>query len=748
VTSTAELPSVEQAVELGLTEAEYERIVELMGRAPNQVELAMFSLLWSEHCAYKHSRKLLGRLPTEGERVVMGPGENAGAVDVGNGHAIAFKVESHNHPSAVEPFQGAATGVGGILRDVFAIGARPIAVLDSLRFGELNSERSRYLFEGAVAGIGHYGNSIGVPTVGGEVYFEPPYEHNCLVNAMCVGLARTDEMVRSAAAGPGNLVVIMGASTGRDGIGGASVLASAELEAGDDSKRPSVQIGDPFEESKLLECCLELLERDLLVSLQDLGAAGLTSSAGEMASKGGVGIDIDVARVPLREADLEPFEVMISESQERMLAVVEPSKLDEVVETCERWQTGAAAIGEVTGSGNLRILDDGTEVGDIPVSVLVDECPLYDLEPAEPKGWIYGNDETLGDLIVLSAGRSADRDDPSAILCALLASSNIASKRWAFEQYDSVVGSRTTRRPEDADAAVLMLPESDRAVAIAIDGNGRRVACEPYAGTIEVVLECAQNLACAGAEPLGLTNCLNFGNPEKPGVAWQLDRATLGLADACLGLGIPVVGGNVSLYNETEHGPIYPTPVIGMVGELPDPARAPGIAPGDGDRLVLIGSFAPSLAGSELAKQRGELSAGLPQVEINAVARALDFVRQTVRDGLVTAAHDVSDGGLACALAEMAIASRLGIEADLDPLVELRGGSGESCLFGEGPGGIVLSIAQGAEELLAAAEQTGVQALEIGSVGGDRLSFSAAERDVSVALADADAAWRSLPNRL
>ena len=583
--------------ELGLTDFEYGRIVELLGRDPNEVELAMFSLLWSEHCAYKHSRKLLRRLPTEGERVVMGPGENAGAVDVGNGHAVAFKVESHNHPSAVEPFQGAATGVGGILRDVFAIGARPIAVLDSLRFGELSSERSRYLFEGAVAGIGHYGNSIGVPNVGGEVYFEPPYEHNCLVNAMCVGLARTDEMIRSAAAGPGNRLVIMGASTGRDGIGGASVLASAELEAGDDSKRPSVQIGDPFEESKLLECCLELLERGLLVSLQDLGAAGLTSSAGEMASKGGVGIDIDVARVPLREADLEPFEVMISESQERMLAVVEPGRLEEVVATCERWQTGSAAIGEITDGDRLRVLDDGVEVGNVPVAALVDECPLYDLEPEEPGGWMYGNDGSL------------DEDDPSAILCALLGAPNVASKRWAFQQYDSVVGSRTARRPEAADAAVLMLPESDRAIAVAIDGNGRRVACDPYAGTVEAVLECAQNLACAGAEPLGLTNCLNFGNPENPSVAWQLDRAVLGLADACLALRVPVVGGNVSLYNETEQGPIYPTPVVGMVGELPDPAKAPGSGPARG-RPAGAGWAVRALAGGLRA---GEAARGARQ---------------------------------------------------------------------------------------------------------------------------------------
>jgi len=734
-------------VELGLTDHEYERIVELLGRDPNGVELAMFSLLWSEHCAYKHSRKLLGRLPTEGERVVMGPGENAGAVDIGNGHAVAFKVESHNHPSAVEPFQGAATGVGGILRDVFAIGARPIAVLDSLRFGEPTSERSRYLFEGAVAGIGHYGNSIGVPTVGGEVYFEPSYEHNCLVNAMCVGLAKTDAMIRSAAAGPGNLLVIMGASTGRDGIGGASVLASAELEAGDDSKRPSVQIGDPFEESKVLECCLELLDRDLLVSLQDLGAAGLTSSAGEMASKGGVGLDIDVRKVPLREEDMEPFEVMVSESQERMLAVVEPSRLDEVVETCERWQTGSAAIGEITDTGHLRVLDDGVEVGDVPVSALVDECPLYDLEPEEPGGWMYGNADTLGEQVALSAGRSADPSDPSHILCALLGAPNIASKRWAFEQYDSVVGSRTARRPESADAAVLMIPESDRAIAVAIDGNGRRVACDPYAGAIEAVLECAQNLACVGAEPLGLTNCLNFGNPEKPNVAWQLDRAVLGLADACLALKVPVVGGNVSLYNETEHGPIYPTPVVGLVGELPDAAAVPGLAPNDGDRLVLVGPFAPSLAGSELAKQRGELDSGLPQVPLNEVDAALRLVRELVRSGAVSAAHDVSDGGLACALAEMAIASGIGMDVDLDALVELRGGSGETNLFGEGPGGIVLA-APDPKELLERAESAGVEAVQLGSAGGDRISIAAAERDVSVALADAGRAWRSLDQRI
>ncbi|HJX32608.1 MAG TPA: phosphoribosylformylglycinamidine synthase subunit PurL, partial [Solirubrobacterales bacterium] len=578
--------------ELGLTDSEYELIVEKLGREPNDVELAMFSLLWSEHCAYKHSRKLLRRLPTEGERVVMGPGENAGAVDVGNGYAIAFKVESHNHPSAVEPFQGAATGVGGILRDVFALGARPIAILDSLRFGELDSERSRFLLDGAVRGIGHYGNSIGVATVGGEIYFEAPYEHNCLVNAMCVGIAQTKDMVRAAAAGVGNAVVLMGASTGRDGIGGASVLASAELGEGDEAKRPTVQIGDPFEESKVLECCLELLEKGLLVSLQDLGAAGLTSSAGEMASAGGVGIDIDVARVPLREPDMEPFEIIVSESQERMLGVVEPARVAEVLAVCEKWQTGAAEIGVVTGSGHFRVLRGEEVVGDIAVEALVDGCPLYDLAPCEPQGWIYGNEDALAKRVAAAAGEAANPADPGAILLTLLASPSVASKRWAFEQYDSVVGSRTVRRPESADAAVLQIPEAGNAIAVSIDGNGRRVACDPYAGTVEAVLECAQNLACVGAEPLGLTNCLNFGNPEKPAPAWQLDRAVSGLADACEALGIPVVGGNVSLYNEGPDGPIYPTPVVGMVGELPDPGRVAGSAfAREGDAIALLGPF-------------------------------------------------------------------------------------------------------------------------------------------------------------
>ncbi len=720
--------------ELGLTDSEYELIVEKLGREPNGVELAMFSLLWSEHCAYKHSRKLLRRLPTEGERVVMGPGENAGAVDIGNGQAIAFKVESHNHPSAVEPFEGAATGVGGILRDVFALGARPIAILDSLRFGELDSERSRFLLDGAVRGIGHYGNSIGVATVGGEIYFEPSYEHNCLVNAMCVGLARQDEMVRAAAAGVGNAVVLIGASTGRDGIGGASVLASAELGEGDEAKRPTVQIGDPFEESKLLECCLELLERDLLVSLQDLGAAGLTSSAGEMAAAGGVGIDLDVGRVPLREADMEPFEIMVSESQERMLGVVEPAKVSDVLAVCEKWQTGAAEIGVVTDSGAIRVLRGEEVLGEMPVEALVDGCPLYDLDPVEPEGWIYGNRATL------DAGSSA-----ADTLLALLSSPSIASKRWAFQQYDSVVGSRTARRPESADAAVLAIPEAGNAIAVSIDGNGRRVACDPHAGTVEAVLECAQNLACVGAEPLGVTNCLNFGNPEKPAGAWQLDRAVSGLAEACEALGAPVVGGNVSLYNEGPEGPIYPTPVIGMVGELPDATAAVGSAfVGEGRAITLLGPFDPSLRGSELDKLRGELDTGLPEPDIGAVAAACSALREAVRGGRIESAHDVSDGGLACALAECSIAGGVGCRVDLSPLLD-RGCSAEEALFGEGRGGFVVSGDRAELESLAGADLT---VTLLGETGGGEISIAAGDVELSLRVEDAARSWSSLAGRI
>jgi phosphoribosylformylglycinamidine synthase II len=788
VSEVATLPTVEDALALGLTRAEYELIQAKQGRAPNQVELAMYSLLWSEHCAYKHSKKLLRTLPTEGPSVVMGPGENAGAVDIGDGLVCAFKVESHNHPSAVEPFQGAATGVGGILRDIFAIGARPIAVLDSLRFGEphlkshtaSNPEdgesggeegqreggsetagagaRSRYLLDRAVAGIGHYGNSIGVPTIGGEVYFEGPYEQNCLVNAMALGIARRDQLVTSAAVGVGNVVVLFGASTGRDGIGGASVLASAELGE-DDDKRPTVQVGDPFEEKKLMECSLELLERGLLVSLQDLGAAGLTSSASEMASKGEVGIDIDVANVFLREADMEPFEIMVSESQERMLCVVEPANVGAVLELCEKWEVGGAPIGTVTDTGQMRVFKAGELVGEMPVRALVDDCPLYDLRPVRPTRTPYPAPEAL----------LPQKIKPAETLLALLSSANIASRRPLFEQYDAIVQSRTVRRPEQADAAVLAISPlgteategaasgADTAaggdgavpgIAVSIDCNGRRVAADPYTGTVAAVLECASNLACAGASPLGTTNNLNFANPEKPHIAWQLCEAVRGLGDACRALAAPIVGGNVSLYNESPppHGPIYPTPVIGMVGKLPDARSACRLGfAREGDAIAIVGPFRASLDASELAKLWGwELPDGLPAIDIEAVAGAQAAVRDAVCVRALASAHDIAEGGLAVALAECCLAGRLGARVSLGEGFfgaekasatgrELDWSGSEATtaatLFGEGSGGFVVSGGESA--LRALGEHTDVRI--VGSVGGESLRI-----DVGRASGDAE----------
>jgi len=711
--------------ELGLTDSEYALILEKIGREPNGVELAMFSLMWSEHCGYKHSKKLLKQLPTEGDQVLVGPGENAGAVEFQDGTAVVFKVESHNHPSAVEPFQGAATGVGGILRDIFALGARPIAMLDSLRFGKLDSERSKFLLDGAVAGIGHYGNSIGVPTVGGELYFEEPYEQNCLINAMCIGTAPKERLISAAAAGPGNLVVLFGALTGRDGIGGASVLASAELGEDDQDKRPTVQIGDPFEGKKLLECSLDLREKDLLVALQDLGAAGITSSAAEMASKGSVGIEIDVDCVPLREADMEPFEVMVSESQERMLAVVAPDKLDAVLAVCKHWESNAAVVGQVTDSGNFTVLKAGEVVGSLPVDALVDDCPLYDLSSVEPQAQIYAapKQKIPVDLSVTDS------------LLKLLASDNIASRSGVFERYDSLVQSRTLRRPGQADSAVLKLNDQS-AVAVSIDCNGRRVACDPYWGTLWAVLECTANIACVGAKPLGLTNCLNFGNPEKPTTAWQLERSIEGLAAGCRVTDVPVVGGNVSLYNESQAGPIYPTPVVGIVGELQQLEHAGSLKFSQvGESIALVRGRELALEGSELAALRGEsLPLGLAEFDAEAIVKTQRLVSEAVASGLVSSVHDVSEGGIAVALAESSTASSLGVDVVLPEDL-----NGELGLFGEAPGWFVVSAPS--ESLC---ELDGVLEVEvIGTVCEDRFAVIAGESKVDTSVKDLQDAWQN-----
>jgi phosphoribosylformylglycinamidine synthase subunit PurL len=569
---------------LGLTNSEYARIVELLEREPNHFELAVFSLLWSEHCGYKHSARLLKRLPSAGERVLQGPGENAGVVDLGEGEAVAFKVESHNHPSAVEPFQGAATGVGGILRDIVAMGARPVALLDGLRFGAHD-----WSFERAVAGIGHYGNCVGVPTVGGEAVFDEAYAGNCLVNAMCVGLLSSARVTRARARGKGNVLVLYGATTGRDGIGGASVLASQELGEGSTEKRPSVQVGDPFTGKKLIEASLELVEAGLVESLQDCGAAGLASSLAEMARE--VGVDVHLDRVPLREDGMEPWEIMISESQERMVAVVRPERLAEVEAVLERWELHHAAIGEVTDTGELRAFFDGDVVGEIPADLLTDECPRYEVDRLE-------------------AARPRVSVDPV----------NFEPKEWIYQQYDQLVLSRTVRRP-GLDAAVLQLRPSWRGLAVSLDGPP--LGCrEPREAGRAAVLDAARNVACAGGEPLALTDCLNFGNPEKPEIGWELAAAIEGIAEAAEALGIPVVSGNVSLYNETDGHAIPPTPVVGCVGLVPDVREVPrGWRPADrvwlaeGDEVELI----------------AWLWRAAPRLSL---------------------AHDVSDGGLAHALAE------------------------------------------------------------------------------------------------
>jgi phosphoribosylformylglycinamidine synthase subunit PurL len=655
-----------------------------MGREPNHFELAVFSLLWSEHCGYKHSARLLRRLPSEGERVLQGPGENAGVLDLGEGLAVAFKVESHNHPSAVEPFQGAATGVGGILRDVVAMGARPVALLDGLRFGANDWHFSR-----AVGGIGQYGNSVGVPTVGGEVVFDDAYADNCLVNAMCVGLLPSERLTRAKATAAGALVVLYGATTGRDGIGGASVLASQELAEESAEKRPSVQVGDPFTGKKLIEASVELVERGLVASLQDCGAAGLASSLSEMASD--FGIDVHLDRVPLRAEGMEPWEIMISESQERMVAVVLPERLPDVEAVCDRWELEHAVVGTVTQSGELRALWDGEPVGEIPARFLTEACPRYvvEREPREPP-----EERPV-------AGAPAT---PAALL-ELLGGDALRSRAWVYRRYDQLVQSRTVRRP-GLDAAVLRLRPSWRGLAVTLDGPGRIASLDPFTGGALAVLEAARNVACTGARPLGVTDCLNFGNPEKPEVGWELAEAVEGIAQACEALGLPVVSGNVSLYNDTEGRSIHPTPVVGCVGLLADVRKVPR-GWHEGDAILLAEAGPVGLAGSEYQARYGVPSGRPPTLDLSAEAALVELLRRVAPR--CTLVHDCAEGGLAVALAEAALHSGPGAELELadDPAE----------LFGEGGGRAIVAVPAGVE----VDAPRGVSLRRIGTVGGDTL---------------------------
>ena len=713
---------------LGLTDDEYEDIRTTLGRDPNHLELAMYSVMWSEHCSYKSSRVHLRRLPSEGDHVLVGPGEGAGVLDVGDGIAAAIRIESHNHPSAIEPYQGAATGVGGILRDIFSMGARPIAVMDPLRFGPLDDPRSRWVAEGVVAGVSGYGNSVGVPTVGGETVFDPTYAENPLVNVLCLGLMPAERLVLGRAEGPGNLAVLLGSATGRDGIGGVSVLASAgfsDAEA-DADKRPSVQVGDPFEEKRLIEACLELLEGDLAVGVQDLGGAGITCATAETAAKGGSGMDVFVRAIPTREPHMEPFEVMTSESQERMLAIVEPERLDEVLAIAARWEIRATVVGRVTDTGQLRVIDsDGTDVGevaevlaDVPARSLEDEAPLYHREMAVPAD--------------LDARRADSPDalaceDPGADLLEMLADTS-----WVWSQYDHMLFLNTVT-PPGADAAVLRLKhpgtgeDTSRALAMSTDGNHLWCAVDPRRGAAMTVVESVMNLATVGARPLAMVNCLNFGNPEHPEVMWQLSEAVDGFTEALDAFGVPCVGGNVSLYNESRGSDIDPTPVIGMLGMVDRlVARPPGPTLVEGGRLVLVGALPGTdggdlLAGSRWAAQQDSRGTGnLCEPDFGALEVVAAAVRdlvggQAVPAGAIVGVHDVAEGGVGLAVAEMV--ARSGEGATIARIEDHR------ALFAESPGRAVLCVdPEHLSEVLAVLEERGVPTQRIGVAGGDRLS--------------------------
>ncbi|WP_419924121.1 phosphoribosylformylglycinamidine synthase subunit PurL [Candidatus Poriferisocius sp.] len=715
---------------LGLSDEEADAIGKILNRPPNHLELAMYAVMWSEHCSYKSSRLHLRRLPSDAPWVLVGPGENAGVVDVGDGIAAAIRIESHNHPSAIEPYQGAATGVGGILRDIFTMGARPVAVMDSLRFGRPEEPRSRWIAEGVVSGISGYGNAVGVPTVGGETVFDETYAGNPLVNVLCLGLMPAERLVLGRASGEGNLAVLLGSSTGRDGIGGVSVLASASFgdEEREAEKRPSVQVGDPFEEKRLIEACLALLDAGLVAGIQDLGGAGLTCATSETASRGGMGMDVDVAAVPRREPGMAPFEVLTSESQERMLAIVAPEGLTEVLAICDRWDVQASVVGRVAEGGQLRVRDgsavpgdsapdssspipsfDGPVLGEVPAASLHEDAPLYDRPRHPPADWDQARADTADQL--------PPPVDVGADLLELL-----ANPSWIYRQYDHMLFCNTVVGP-GGDATVLRLKhpatglDTGRGLALTTDGNHRWCAVDPRAGTAMAVAESVLNLACVGARPLALVNCLNFGNPEHPEVMWQLSEAVDGMAEACDAFGIPVVGGNVSLYNESNGHNIDPTPVIGLLGVIDSLTRIPpGLAWRAGDRVIVVGSGSAELSGSLWAAAVGHKRGRLPALDYEQHRRVAGLVGGLVADGRLSAVHDVSSGGLGLALAEMAAVSGVGFRG---ARIHSHGE-----LFGEAPSRVVAAVDQ---ELLveveAAAAAAGVAVARIGLATGDRFSI-------------------------
>ncbi|MBI4466822.1 MAG: phosphoribosylformylglycinamidine synthase subunit PurL [Acidobacteria bacterium] len=712
----------------GLTAEEYEGIKEILGREPTLTELGIFSVMWSEHCSYKSSKVHLKRLPTTGPQVLQGPGENAGVVDIGDGLAAVFKIESHNHPSFVEPFQGAATGVGGILRDIFTMGARPLAILDALRFGSLDNPKNRSLAEGVVSGIAFYGNCIGVPTVGGDVYFDPEasgYAHNPLVNPLCLGVAPREKIFFARARGVGNPVIYVGAKTGRDGIHGASLLASAEFDETSQQKRPNVQIGDPFLEKLLLEALLEGLETGAIVALQDMGAAGLTCSTCEMSARGGTGMEIELERVPQREDGMTPYEIMLSESQERMLVVAENGREEEILSVFRKWGLDAVIIGQVTADGRLRVRHYGEVAADIPARPLADDCPVYNRPLAVPP-------PRIEKLIEFAPETVARRELPENFL-RLLASPTLASKRWIFQQYDHTVRTNTVLGPGQGDAAVLRLKGTRIGLALTVDGNGRYCSLNPRRGAQLAVAEAARNLVCVGARPWAVTNCLNFGNPEKSEIMWQFSEVIEGMAEACRVFGTPVTGGNVSFYNETRGKAIYPTPVIGMLGVLEEVERCVGAGfRSSGNTIVLLGvrpfnreELEQTFSSSEYAKSiRGLVAGQPPEIDLAYEKRVHDCCLEAIRRGYVAAAHDLSEGGLLVALAEACF----GVESKLGAVVTLAGELPlEAVCFGEEPSRILLEVdEQHLADLLGLAAQYQVEARQLGwtTAGEFRVHFN------------------------
>jgi len=740
----------------GLTREEYDRIAGFLGREPNLTELGIFSVMWSEHCSYKSSRVHLKTLPTKGPQVLQGPGENAGAVDIGEGLAAVFKIESHNHPSFIEPYQGAATGVGGIIRDIFTMGARPIALLNSLRFGSLEAPGTKRLLEGVVAGIAGYGNSIGIPTVGGEIVFEPSYSGNPLVNVFCLGIAKASDIIKGVASGVGNPVYYVGAKTGRDGIHGAT-MASAEFDEKSAEKRPAVQVGDPFMEKLLLEACLEVMRTDALVGIQDMGAAGLTCSTTEMGSRGGAGVEIDVSFVPQRETGMTPYEIMLSESQERMLLVAKRGREAEVERIFEKWDLHAVRIGEVTSDGVLRVKDRGSVVAEIPNRALTDEAPLYRRPATEPEYLREAQRldlESLGDRSpekrpLHGTGRVARGFQSGGDFLALLGSPTIGSKRWVYRQYDHMVRTSTINLP-GMGAGVVRVRGTDRALALSVDGNGRYCYLDPHRGAMLAVAEAARNVACAGARPLGATNCLNFGNPERPAIMWQFAKAVEGIGEACRALDVPITGGNVSLYNETDGHAIYPTPVIGVVGLLERADRVVARRFREpGDAIVMLGDSRGELGGTEYLKVIHGLVRGVPPALDLAAERALQQLLVALsEERLVRSAHDCSDGGIAVTLAECCFdTAGMGAEVEIDR-VRVAGNDAvnvAAALFGESASRVVIGVApDDVTAVLQRAAAASVPAKVIGRTGGNRLRIAVAgETVIEVSVGEAERVWLS-----